>query len=77
VFKLTGSLLTSMHYFQQGHNNLNGNYVPDTAEASKGNSLMLKSCNGNIELIEAMLVLQGMNFGTPIMVDSIQCINPY
>ena len=53
------------HKFQNpGRKNLTGKYEEDVVENSKSDSRMLKAVQGNIELMEAMLVLQNLKFAS-------------
>ncbi len=77
VLKLTGSKLDYQHEFMKDRTNMNGAFVPDIDEDSKGNSLMLKSINANIEAMEAMLALQNMDSNYAYQIREIKVINPY
>jgi hypothetical protein len=59
VLKLTSSVkLTEQHHFgNNNRKNLSGKYEEDVVENSKSDSRMLKAVQGNVELMEAMLVL--------------------
>ena len=48
----------------------------DIVENSKPNSKMLEASNGNIRLIETMLVLNNMNFNGDVNIAQIHVINP-
>ena len=76
VLKLTGSMLDFQHEFRPGCTNMNGKWSADIDEDSKGNSLMLKSINANIEAIETMLALQYMDSNQSFDVREIKVINP-
>lgn len=76
VLKLTGSQLDFQHEFLKDRTNMNGAFAPDIEEESKGNSLMLKSINANIEAIEAMLALQFMDSSQDFNIREIKVINP-
>lgn len=57
--------------------NLTGALEPDIAEDTKSDSLMLKATTGNLELMEAMLVLNNLDFGgESINIGRIHVINP-
>ena len=57
--------------------NLTGALEPDINEDSKSDSFMLKATNGNLELMETMLVLNCLDFGgESINVGRIDVINP-
>lgn len=77
VLKLTGATLDFQHEFAPGRTNMNGAFVPDIDEDSKGNSLMLKSINANIEALEAMLALQHLEYSQEYNIREIKVINPY
>ena len=77
VLKLTGSKLDYQHEFLKDRTNMNGAFAPDIEEDSKGNSLMLKSINANIEAMEAMLALQNLNSNYSYQIKEIKVINPY
>ena len=77
VLKLTGSTLDFQHEFIDGHTYLNGQWDADIVEDSKGDSLMLKSVNGNIEAMEAMLALQFLGSNYDYKIREIKVINPY
>ena len=67
VLKLTNSSykLTHQHHFDnKNRKNLTGKYEEDVVENSKSDSRMLKAVQGNVELMEAMLVLQNTKLGT-------------
>ena len=66
VLKLTNSRnVLYEHKFQNpGRKNLTGKYEEDVVENSKSDSRMLKAVQGNIELMEAMLVLQNLKFAS-------------
>lgn len=48
----------------------------DIVENSKPNSLMLEATNGNIRLMETMLVLNNMNFNDDVHISQIHIVNP-
>lgn len=66
ILKLTNSRdVLYEHKFQNpGRKNLTGKYEEDVVENSKSDSRMLKAVQGNIELMEAMLVLQNLKFAS-------------
>lgn len=65
VVKISPQNLHYQHKFGPNRENLTGGLnVDDLAENTKSSSLMLKATNGNIELIEAMLVLNNLRFNT-------------
>ena len=76
VLKLTGAMLDFQHEFAPGRTYMNGKWAPDIEEDSKGDSLMLKSINANIEALEAMLALQYMDTNQSYAVREIKVINP-
>jgi hypothetical protein len=49
----------------------------DIVENSKPNSMMLEATNGNIRLIETMLVLNNLNFNDDVHIAQIHVVNPY
>lgn len=81
ILKLTNSNdLTYQHHFNnKNRTNLTGKYEEDVVENSKSDSRMLKAVQGNIELMETMLVLQntGINENSGMNVQEIKLINPY
>ena len=52
------------NFFNKNRKNLTGKYEEDIVENSKSDSRMLKAVQGNVELMEAMLVLQNTKLGT-------------
>jgi hypothetical protein len=66
VLKLTNSHdITRQHKFDGNtRKNLTGKFEEDVVEDSKSDSRMLKAVQGNIELMEAMLVLQNLQFAS-------------
>ena len=48
----------------------------DLNEDSKSDSLIMKAVTGNIELMEAMAVLNTMEFNKPIQISNIAVLNP-
>ena len=81
VLKLTNSRdLRYQHKFEnKGRQNLTGKYEEDVVENSKSDSRMLKAVQGNVELMEAMLVLQNMKLTTDanLNIQEFKVINPY
>ena len=55
---------------------LTGTYEPDVIQKSKSNSLMVESVNGNIELMETLLVLNQTNGLEGHTIGNIQVVNP-
>lgn len=81
VLKLTNSQdLTYQHKFEgKGRKNLTGKYEEDVVENSKSDSRMLKAVQGNVELMEAMIVLQNTQFASDanLNIQEFKIINPY
>ena len=81
VLKLTNSRdVLYEHKFQNpGRKNLTGKYEEDVVENSKSDSRMLKAVQGNVELMEAMLVLQNLKFASDanLNIQEFKLINPY
>ena len=81
VLKLTNSQdLTYQHKFEgKGRKNLSGKYEEDVVENSKSDSRMLKALQGNIELMEAMIVLQNTHLASDanLNIQEFKLINPY
>ena len=81
ILKLTNSRdLTYQHSFDtKGRKNLSGKYEDDVVENSKSDSRMLKAVQGNIELMEAMFVLQNLKLTSDanMNIQEIKLINPY
>lgn len=81
VLKLTNSReLTYQHKFDgKSRKNLTGKYEEDVVENSKSNSRMLKAVQGNIELMEAMLVLQNLQLtsNANLNIKEFKLIQPY
>lgn len=57
--------------------NLIGAHEVDATEDSRSDSLMLKAVNGNIEMIEAMLVLNNITSNKELQIGNIQVISPF
>lgn len=81
VLKLTNSQdLTYQHKFEgKGRKNLTGKYEEDVVENSKSDSRMLKALQGNVELMEAMIVLQNTQLASNanLNIQEFKIINPY
>ena len=57
------------------HTNLIGAYESDDYENARSDSMMLKAAKGNIEMIEAMLVLNNLHFSQPVTIGKISMIS--
>lgn len=68
--------LREMHSFGQNRNNLVGAHETDTIENSKSSSLILKAAQGNIELMETMLILNSLTFNDDVKLGGIEIIHP-
>ena len=81
VLKLTNSRnLRYQHTFNaNGRKNLTGKFEEDVVENSKSDSRMLKALQGNVELMEAMLVLQNLQVATnaKMNIQEFKVFNPY
>lgn len=81
VLKLTNSRnLRYQHKFDtSGRKNLTGKFEEDVVENSKSDSRMLKAMQGNVELMEAMLVLQNLQISTDakMNIHEFKVFNPY
>lgn len=81
VLKLTSShdVKGTFKFENSNRKNLTGKYEEDVIEDSKANSRMLKAVQGNIELMEAMLVLQNTVLTTDanLNIQEFKVINPY
>ncbi len=76
AFKIVNGDLHYNYKFSEGRTNLNGSFAKDIEESSNANSLILKANRGNIEGMEAMLVLNNLDWvGTP-QFESINVLNP-
>lgn len=76
VVRLSSSYdLTKEFSFGQNRTNLTGAFETDTVENSKSDSFALKSVNGNIELMETMLVLNALEYGRDIRLGSINIMH--
>lgn len=76
VVKISNSDLYYQHNWGQGRTNLLGSKEADLNEDSKSDSLIMKAVTGNIELMEAMAVLNTMEFNKPIQISNIAVLNP-
>lgn len=78
VVKITTSKIKYKREFGKGRNGLTGAFESDIVQKSRSKSLMLQSINGNIELMETMLVLNNIPelFENNALVGNIQVINP-
>jgi hypothetical protein len=76
VVKISNSNLKYQNTFGK-NKNLIGAHEDDINEDSRSDSLMLKAVNGNIELIEAMLVLDNLTFNKDIRIGNLQVISPF
>ena len=81
VLKLTNSQNLTYQLEFEGNNrkNLTAKYEEDVVENSKSDSRMLQARQGNVELMEAMLVLQNLKFddNTNMNIQEFKLINPY
>ena len=81
VLKLTNSMdLTRQHKFDSaGRQNLTGKFEEDVVENSRSDSRMLKALQGNVELMEAMIVLQNFKFNSDanLNIQEFKVLNPY
>lgn len=77
VVKISNTNLKYQNNWGPNNKNLIGAHEIDTTEDSRSDSLMLKAVNGNIEMIEAMLVLNNLTFNKGIELGSIQVISPF
>jgi hypothetical protein len=66
VVKITNSAVKYENNWGPKNTNLFGAHESDIVEDSRSNSLILKAANGNIELMEAMLVLNNLNFNSQV-----------
>lgn len=78
VIKITTSSIKHKVHFGKGRTSLVGAFEPDIVQLRKSKSLMLQGANGNMELMEAMLVLNNIPdlFRDNAMVGNIQVLNP-
>lgn len=81
VLKLTNSRnLRYQHKFDSANRkNLTGKFEEDVVENSKSDSRMLKAAQGNVELMEAMLVLQNLQIASDakMNIQEFKVFNPY
>ena len=76
IVKVSSADLQYQHSWGQGRQNIIGAKEADLGENSKSDSLIIKATNGNIELMEAMAVLNNLNFNADVKVGNISVINP-
>lgn len=78
VIKVTTSKLKYRRSFGKGRDGLTGAFEPDMVQKTKSKSLMLQSVNGNIELMETMLVLNNIPelFDGNALVGNVHVMNP-
>ena len=76
VIKISASNLKYLNNWGENRSNLSGALEVDITENSNTDSRMLKALNGNIELMEAMVVLNNLNFSQSIVLNKIHVINP-
>lgn len=78
ILKISTANLLYQHQFVKGREGLTGAFESDLSQATKTNSLIARSITGNIELIEAMLVLNNMPelFEQNAKVGNMRVINP-
>jgi hypothetical protein len=57
------------------HTNLVGAHEADDIENAKSDSLMLKAANGNIDMMEAMLVLNACKYNSPVQIGKISVVS--
>lgn len=67
--------LKRQHKFGRNRTNLTGSFEPDTIENVKSNSFALKAVNGNIELMETMLVLNALNYSNEMKIGRIDILH--
>lgn len=77
VVKISNKNLKYLNNWGDNRTNLTGAHDIDLSENSRSDSFMLKAANGNIELMEAMLVLNACNFNRPIQIGRIDVISPF
>lgn len=77
VVKISNNNLKYENSWGPNNKNLIGAHESDITEDSRSDSLMLKAANGNIELIEAMLVLNNIGFSKNVQLGGIQVISPF
>ena len=71
VVKISNNNLKYENSWGPNNKNLIGAHESDITEDSRSDSLMLKAANGNIELIEAMLVLNNIGFSKNVQLGGI------
>lgn len=77
VVKISNRNLKYLNNWGNNRTNLTGAHEIDLKEDSKSGSLMLKAANGNIELMEAMLVLNNLNIEGQIQLGRIDVVSPF
>lgn len=79
VVKISTNFLKGERELIKGRKGLSGAFESDIRAQNKPHSLMLQSVNGNIELMEAMLVLNNMTdlFKENAIVGDVAVYNPY
>lgn len=79
VVKISTSMLRRPRELVKGRRGLTGAFESDIISQNKPNSLMMESVNGNIELMEAMLVLNNLPnlFEENAIVGEINVYNPF
>ena len=77
VVKISGQSLKYIDNSELKDTNLSRAFESDNVEDSKSNTLILKAANGNIELMETMLVLNNLKFNKPINIGKMQVISPF
>ncbi len=77
VIKIASGDLRAVNSWGRNRTNLTGAHELDLAEDSKSDSLALKAANGNIELMEAMLVLNNIQFNRTVQIGRIDVISPF
>ena len=77
VIKISHRNLKYLNNWGDNRTNLIGAHAIDLQEDSKSGSLMLKAANGNIEMMESMLVLNYLNFNKPIQLGRIDVVSPF
>lgn len=76
VVKISSADLSFQHSWGKGRQNIIGAKEADLGENSKSDSLIIKATNGNIELMEAMAVLNNIQFNKSIQLGNISVLNP-
>lgn len=79
VVKISTSMLKRSRELIKGRHGLTGAFESDIISQNKPNSLMMESVNGNIELMEAMLVLNNLPslFEENAIVGEVSVYNPF